>query len=76
MNVIFPVLIIAGISSVLTMALLIIVIASIHASERRMNFGREPRTWPEKISQRLLGVYCELPRKSASSAAGPKRAAK
>jgi len=75
MNVVFPVLIIAGISAVLTMTLLIIVIASIHASERRMNFGREPRTWPEKVSQRVLGVHCELPRKSAS-AAGPKRAAK
>jgi hypothetical protein len=61
MNVVLPVLIIAGISSALILALIIIVIASIHASERRMSFSREPRTWPEMVTRRVLGAHSELP---------------
>lgn len=59
MNVVLPILIIAVISSVLIFALLVIVITSIHTSERRMNLCREPRTWSERITRRMLGVHSE-----------------
>ena len=76
MNIVLPVLIITGISSALILALIIIVIASIHVSERRMSFSREPRTWPEIVTRRVLGAHSELPGKPASLAPEPKEVAK
>lgn len=76
MNIVLPVLVIAGISSALVLALIIIVIASIHGSERRMSFSREPVTWPQIVTRRVLGAHSELSGKSASLAPGPKEVAK
>jgi hypothetical protein len=38
------------------LVLLMIVISSIHASERRMNLSRPPMTRTEKIVRRILGT--------------------
>ena len=77
MSVVLPIVIIAVISSVLIIALLVIVIAGIHASERRKSLsGRGPRGWPEMVTRRVLGVHSELPRKPVPSLTGSKTAAK
>ena len=76
MNIVLPILIIAGISSVLILGLIIIVIASIHVSERRMSFSRESLTWPELFTRRMLGANSDLRGKPAPRAPRPKEMAK
>lgn len=60
MNTVILFLVIAAIASILIFALLVIVIAGIHASERRMSLTRQPRTRSEAIARRVLGVHSEL----------------
>jgi hypothetical protein len=52
-------LVIVAASGPLAMAglvLLLVVISSIHASERRMNLNRTPMTRTEKLVRRILGT--------------------
>lgn len=67
MNGLVPILVIAGIGSASILALLVIVITGIHASERRMNLRREPRTWSERVTRQMLGVPSEVRKNSALS---------
>lgn len=59
MNVPVSILVIVGIGSASILALLVIVITGIHASERRMNLSREPRTWSERVTRQILGAHSE-----------------
>jgi len=57
MNILILTLIFAVIGSVLSLAVLIAVIAGIHASERRMSLERKPCTRSEMVARRVLGVH-------------------
>jgi hypothetical protein len=67
MNVLVPILVIVGIASASILALLVIVITGIHASERRMNLSREPRTWSERVTRQMLGAHSEVRKNSTPS---------
>jgi hypothetical protein len=56
MTMIILILAITGALAIAGLALLAIVIAGIHASERHMNLNRSPEASTEKIARRILGA--------------------
>jgi hypothetical protein len=55
MTTIILILAVTGTLTVAGLALLVIVTAGIHTSERRMNLNRTPKTATEKLASRIVG---------------------
>jgi hypothetical protein len=55
MATIILILAVTGTLTLAGLALLMIVIVGIHASERRMNLNRTPKTNAEKLASRIVG---------------------